>query len=197
MLPKISKVSAHIIWLADQTGFIGRAYRLKIGAKVANAQITKIKNKIDINSMAEIQGIDLFCNDISIVEISFDQEIPITSYDKNKANGGFILIDRMTNQTVAAGMINFVLRRSRFIFDQSFSITKEKRALLNGHSGKIIWFTGLNGSGKSTLANALEQSLYQKGIRTYILDGDNIRSGQCLNRAVHFQSPWRPQPFLW
>jgi bifunctional enzyme CysN/CysC len=179
MLPKISKVSAHIIWLADQTGFIGRTYRLKIGAKVANAQITKIKNKIDINSMAEIQGSDLSCNDISIVEISFDQEIPITSYDKNKANGGFILIDRMTNQTVAAGMINFVLRRSRFIFDQSFSITKEKRALLNGHSGKIIWFTGLSGSGKSTLANALEQSLYQKGIRTYILDGDNIRSGLC------------------
>ena len=123
-------------------------------------------------------------NDISTVNINLDKDIVFEEYTKNRSLGGFILVDRFTNKTVAAGLIQFSLRRAQNIFEQNLSINKNLRHKLNNHKSKILWLTGLSGSGKSTIANELEKKLYERGIRTYVLDGDNIRHG--LNKDLGF-----------
>ena len=116
--------------------------------------------------------------------MNLDKDIFFEPYDNNKTLGGFILVDRFTNKTVAAGLINFSLRRAQNIFEQNLTINKKLRQKLNNHKSKILWFTGLSGSGKSTIANELEKKLYERGIRSFILDGDNIRHG--LNKDLGF-----------
>jgi bifunctional enzyme CysN/CysC len=150
----------------------------------ATASITSIKYQIDINTLAHQAVKELSLNAIAVCNLSISKPLVFDTYKQSKHFGSFILIDRFTNATVAAGLITHSLRRADNIHQQALTITKKEREKLNGHPGKVIWFTGLSGSGKSTLANALEVELHRQGKRTYILDGDNIRQG--LNKDLGF-----------
>ncbi len=173
-----------MVWMDTTPGFIGRNYWLKIGPRRVNAQITSIKYKYNINTFDHISATELELNDICTVTVSVDRPIAFETYRDCAPLGACILIDRMNNTTVAAGMINFALRRARNVHRQKLDVNKTARRQMNGHTSKVIWFTGLSGSGKSTLANALEQKLHSQGIRTYILDGDNVR--HTLNKDLGF-----------
>ena len=173
-----------LVWMAQEPGYLGRSYWLKLGTNLVNAQITDIKYKININTSEHLSATQLELNDLSIITLKVDHPVAFEPYNDCSALGSLILIDRMTNQTIAAGMIQFALRRATNVHHQLHDINKKAREHLNGHTSKVLWFTGLSGSGKSTLANALEKKLYQQGIRTYLLDGDNIRHG--LNNDLGF-----------
>lgn len=173
-----------LVWMDHEPGYIGRSYLMKLGTSLVNAQITDIKHKININTFEKLSASKLELNDLSVVKIKTDRMIPYEPYRDCTGMGSLILIDRMSNQTVAAGMIEFALRRASNVHKHKLDVDKESRRRLNGHSSKVLWFTGLSGSGKSTIANALEKELHAKGIRTYILDGDNVRHG--LNKDLGF-----------
>ncbi len=179
-----NQFQSKLIWLDENDGHTGRSYIFKINNQTAGAQISKIKSKIDISNLTDTSGNMLKLNDISTVNINLDKDIVFEKYSMNRSLGGFILVDRFTNKTVAAGLIQFSLRRAQNIFEQNLSINKNLRHKLNNHKSKILWLTGLSGSGKSTIANELEKKLYERGIRTYVLDGDNIRHG--LNKDLGF-----------
>ena len=179
-----NQFQSKLIWLDENNGHTGRSYIFKINNQTAGAQISKIKSKIDISNLTDTSGNMLKLNDISTVNINLDKDIVFEEYTMNRSLGGFILVDRFTNKTVAAGLIQFSLRRAQNIFEQNLSINKNLRHKLNNHKSKILWLTGLSGSGKSTIANELEKKLYERGIRTYVLDGDNIRHG--LNKDLGF-----------
>ena len=173
-----------LVWMDQEEGFIGRNYWMIIGTTKVNATIRDIKFKYNINTFEHISSQSLALNEISEVTLSVDKDVPYEAYQSCKAMGAFVLIDRYSHATVGAGMINFALRRAENVHRQALEIDKKARAKLNGHSGRALWFTGLSGSGKSTVANALEQALHEKGLHTYILDGDNVRHG--LNRDLGF-----------
>jgi len=173
-----------LIWMDSDRGFVGRSYWLLIGAMRVNATITNIKYKYNINSFEKLQTRSMKLNDIGEATISLDRPIPFETYASCKSMGAFVLVDRYNFATVAAGMINFSLRRAQNVHRQALSVDKCAREKLNGHRGKVLWFTGLSGSGKSTVANAVEQALHRQGMRTYILDGDNVRQG--LNNDLGF-----------
>jgi len=173
-----------LVWMDTEPGFIGRSYWLMVGTRRVNATITEIKYKYNINTFDKLQSRSLELNDIGEVTINLDQPIPFEAYGKCKELGAFVLVDRYNYATVAAGMINFSLRRAQNVHRQALVVDKEARARLNGHRPRVLWFTGLSGSGKSTVANAVEQALHKQGVRTYILDGDNIRHG--LNKDLGF-----------
>nr|BFD66479.1 sulfate adenylyltransferase subunit CysN [Bdellovibrio sp. HAGR004] len=175
---------ATLIWMHEQTGLTGRTYDLKLATQWTSASITAIKHRIDIQTGAAQACKTLGLNDISVCNLALSKPIGFDTYKDNKALGSFILVDRFNQATVAAGIINHTLRRAQNVHHQPLSIKKLDRERLNGHKGKVIWFTGLSGSGKSTLANALEKELHLQGRRTYILDGDNIRQG--LNKDLGF-----------
>jgi len=177
---------AKIVWLDNEAGYQGRAYRIKTHVIECDARLSEIKYKYDINTLSHLPSKKFDSNDIGVVTISTDREVPFKPYCENKELGSFILIDRYTNATVAAGMIDFPLRRGRNINFQNLEINRASREALNRHKARVIWFTGLSGSGKSTLANALEKHLFNLGYSTYILDGDNIRKG--LNGDLGFTS---------
>jgi len=179
-----NQFQSKLIWLDENDGHTGRSYIFKINNQTTGAQISKIKSKIDISNLTDTSGNMLKLNDISTVNINLDKDIVFEEYTKNRSLGGFIIVDRFTNKTVAAGLIQFSLRRAKNIFEQNLSINKNLRHKLNNHKSKILWLTGLSGSGKSTIANELEKRLYEKGIRTYVLDGDNVRHG--LNKDLGF-----------
>ena len=173
-----------LVWMADTQGYIGRSYGMQIGSNWVNAQITEIKHKINVNTLEKSPARSLELNDIVVAKLSLDKAVAYETYQQCQALGGFILVDRFSNATVAAGMINFALRRAANVHMQNLSVNKPQRNQLNGHKGKVLWFTGLSGSGKSNIADIVEQKLHQKGIRTYILDGDNVRHG--LNKDLGF-----------
>jgi len=173
-----------LVWMDQDEGFIGRSYWMQIGESHINATITDIKFKYNINTFEQLSTTSLELNEIAEVTLSLDKAIPYESYNSCKAMGAFVLIDRYSFATVGAGMINFALRRAQNVHRQALVVDKKARATLNGHPGRVLWFTGLSGSGKSTVANALEQVLHGRGIRTYILDGDNVRHG--LNKDLGF-----------
>lgn len=173
-----------MVWMDQEPGYLGRSYWLKLGTSLVGAQVTHIKHKLNINSFEKLAASQLELNDLSVVTVKTDKSIAFEAYWDNAPLGSFILIDRMNNRTVAAGMIAFALRRSRNIHRHRLEIDREARRNLNGHSSKVLWFTGLSGSGKSTIANALEVKLHEQGIRTYLLDGDNVRHG--LNSDLGF-----------
>lgn len=178
------QLEATIIWLNEKTGIPGRNYDLKIASQWVGASITKIKHRIDINDLTKQSANQLDLNDIAMCQLATSKRIGFENYLNLKDLGSFILVDRETNATVAAGMITNSLRRSQNIHIQPLTIERKNREHLNGHKGKVVWFTGLSGSGKSTLANALEIKLHSQGFRTYILDGDNVRHG--LNKNLGF-----------
>lgn len=175
---------AVLIWMNEDAGLNGRSYDIKLATQWASASITNIKYRIDTNTLARDASRHLSLNDISVCTLATSKPLVFDRYQQSKTLGSFILVDRVTHATVAAGLINHSLRRAQNVHRQALSITREDREKLNGHPGKVIWFTGLSGSGKSTLANALELELHAQGYRTYILDGDNVRQG--LNRDLGF-----------
>jgi bifunctional enzyme CysN/CysC len=175
---------AIIVWLQDESGHIGRAYDMKLANQWASASLTSLKYRINVNTQAHESCKQLALNDIAATNFALSKPLVFSPYDENPTLGGFILVDKYTNATVAAGMIRHNLRRAQNVHRQALSITRQDRERLNGHLGKVIWFTGLSGSGKSTIANALEKELHAQGKRTYILDGDNIRQG--LNKDLGF-----------
>lgn len=181
----------NLVWMHQDPGFVGRSFYLKLGTTLVNAHITTIKHKININNLDTLSASQLEMNDLCVVTIKTDKNIAFEAYQDCPAMGSFILIDRFNNQTVAAGMILFALRRAKNIHQHKLDVDKASRNQLNGHKSKVIWFTGLSGSGKSTIANALEKTLHARGILTYILDGDNIRHG--LNSDLGFTDADRIQ----
>lgn len=183
-LETTDQFEATLVWMNEEQGLIGRRYDIKLATQWASASITDIKHRVDINTLARDACKHLTLNDISLCTLAISKPLVFDSYQHSKTLGSFILVDRISNATVAAGMITHSLRRAQNVHKQALSITRNDRERLNGHKGKVIWFTGLSGSGKSTLANALEVELHALGHRTYILDGDNVRQG--LNRDLGF-----------
>jgi bifunctional enzyme CysN/CysC len=183
-LETTDQFEAKLIWLIDEPGLVGRNYDLKLGTQWATASITNIKHRVNVNNFSHEACTQLKLNDIAACNISTSKAIAFETFEQCKALGSFILVDRYTHATVAAGLIRHNLRRAQNVHAQTLAIKRNDRERLNGHSGKVIWLTGLSGSGKSTIANALEIALHAQGQRTYILDGDNVRQG--LNRDLGF-----------
>ena len=176
--------AAQIIWMSSKPMVQSRQYAMRIGTTQAICTPTKIKHKMDMSNLGTLPADKLEINEIGLIQISLDRDIPFAPYNENRELGGFILIDRATNETVAAGMIVHALRRSHNIFTHHFSVDNAARANLKNQKPCVLWFTGLSGSGKSTIANIVEQKLFRRGLHTMILDGDNVRHG--LNRDLGF-----------
>ena len=173
-----------LVWMDRAAGLVGRRYWLQAGTTRISAQISRIKHVTDISQFSQQAARQLGLNDIALVTLQLAEPIAFDPYDKCRPMGSLILIDRESNATVAAGMIRHALRRASNIHRQKLEVDRAAREAMNGHQGRVLWFTGLSGSGKSTLAVALEKALHERGIRTYLLDGDNIRHG--LNRDLGF-----------
>jgi bifunctional enzyme CysN/CysC len=175
---------ATVVWMDEQEMLPGRPYRFKLGTSIATATITKPKYQIDVDTIAHVAADTLALNAIGVCNLSLDRPLPFDAYENNPDLGGFILIDRITNRTVAAGMIHFALRRSHNIHWQSIDIGRDSHSAQKNQKPALLWFTGLSGSGKSTIANLVERKLFALGKHSFLLDGDNIRHG--LNRDLGF-----------
>jgi bifunctional enzyme CysN/CysC len=175
---------AKLLWMSEQSLMPGRQYLLKLASKEVTATITDIKYLQDVNTGAHLAAKYLELNGIATVNLSTSASVVFEPYAVNRQLGGFILIDKLTFETVAAGMIDYALRRASNIHWQALELNKQVRAAQKHQTPRCIWFTGLSGSGKSTLANMLEKSLHAQGKHTYLLDGDNVRHG--LNRDLGF-----------
>ncbi|MCD1588722.1 sulfate adenylyltransferase subunit CysN [Halomonas sp. IOP_14] len=162
----------------------GRPYLMKLGAQTVSATVTDIKYQVNVNTLEHTAAKKLPLNSIGVCNLSLNRAVAFDAYKDNHDTGGFILIDRMTNNTVGAGMLHFALRRSQNIHMQYVDIDKQARALAKGQKPTVVWFTGLSGAGKSTIANLVEKILFAHGQHTYLLDGDNVRHG--LNRDLGF-----------
>ena len=183
--PEVSdQFEAKILCLAEHQLMPGRVYLMKLHTSQFLATITRIKYRLDVSLGSHVVAKALMLNDIGAVTLSTQRPVPFEPYADCKSMGAFILIDRTSNQTVAAGMIDFALRRASNVHWQSLDVDKEARIRLNLHKPACLWLTGLSGSGKSTIANLLEKRLYAEARHTYILDGDNVRHG--LNRDLGF-----------
>ncbi len=175
---------ATIVWMDGEPLLPGRAYWLKTGANTVSATVQQPRHAIDVNTLAELSVKTLQLNDIGVADVFTDRGIAFESYSDDRDLGGFILIDKITNATVAAGMIDYALRRSQNVHWQSIDITREAHAAQKNQSPRVLWFTGLSGSGKSTIANLVEKKLHALGKHSFLLDGDNVRHG--LNRDLGF-----------
>ncbi len=173
-----------IIWMADEPMLPGRPYWMKIGTRQVGASITEPKYKLNVNTLEHLAAKKLMLNEIGVCNVSLDHAIAFDPYLENRDTGGFILIDRLSNHTVGAGLVHFALRRSQNIHWQAVDIHKDARAGQKGQQPCVLWFTGLSGAGKSTIANLVEKQLFALGRHTYLLDGDNVRHG--LNRDLGF-----------
>ncbi len=183
--PEVSdQFSAHILWMGEDEMLPGRQYLLKVGAKTVPATVTELKHKVDVNTFEHLAAKTLHLNEVGNANVSLSTPIAFDPYTENRDTGGFILIDRFTNGTVAAGMIDFGLRRATNVHWQALDVNKAARAGAKVQKPAVLWFTGLSGSGKSTIANLVEKALFADGRHTYILDGDNVRHG--LNRDLGF-----------
>jgi bifunctional enzyme CysN/CysC len=176
--------AAHLVWMSEIPLLPGRTYLLKAGAQTIGAMVTELKYRVDIETFDHIAAKELQLNEIAFVNIATTEPICFDPYDESRETGGFILIDRHSNATVAAGLIRFGLRRAANTYFQSFEVTKVARAQLNAQKPALVWFTGLSGAGKSTIADNLERKLHALGKHTFVLDGDNVRHG--LNRDLGF-----------
>jgi bifunctional enzyme CysN/CysC len=175
---------ATIVWMEEEPMLPGRSYLLKLGSATAAATVTGLKHGIDIDTLAEVAATTLDLNGIGVANLSLDRPLPFDPYAQSRELGGFILIDRITNATVGAGMIHFALRRAHNIHWQRLEIGRQAHAAQKGQRPRVVWFTGLSGAGKSTIANLVEKKLHHLGRHTFLLDGDNVRHG--LNRDLGF-----------
>ena len=183
--PEVSdQFESTIVWMAEEPLIPGRAYYLKLGTQTVSATVQSPKFTINVNNMEHMAAKTLELNAIGVAEILTDKPIVFEPYANNHVLGGFILIDKITNATVAAGMLHFSLRRAQNVHWQATDIGREAHAALKNQKPKILWFTGLSGSGKSTIANEVEKTLNLLNRHTFLLDGDNIRHG--LNKDLGF-----------
>jgi bifunctional enzyme CysN/CysC len=183
--PDVSdQFAAHLLWMADEELLPGRQYLLKLGTTTVPASVSDLRHKTDINTLDSHAAKTLALNEIGYANFSLAQPLAFDSYADNRDTGGFILINRFSNATVGAGMIDFGLRRATNVHWQALDIDKAARGAMKGQKPAVLWFTGLSGSGKSTIANLVEKSLAAEGKHTYLLDGDNVRHG--LNKDLGF-----------
>ncbi|MEJ6010014.1 sulfate adenylyltransferase subunit CysN [Novosphingobium aquae] len=173
-----------IVWLNDEPLHVGRAYWLKLGTQMVSATVQQPKYAVNVNTMEHVAVKTLELNAIGVAQISTDKQVVFEPYADNRTLGGFILIDKITNATVAAGMLQFSLRRAQNVHWQATDIDRNEHARLKNQTPKVLWFTGLSGSGKSTIANEVEKSLNLMNRHTFLLDGDNVRHG--LNKDLGF-----------
>jgi bifunctional enzyme CysN/CysC len=176
--------AVQLLWMSTEPMIPGRMYIMKAGSNTIPATITSLRHTVNVNTLERTAGRTLGLNEIAICNIALDRAIPFEPYTDSRTLGSFILIDRINNETVGMGLINFALRRATNIHWQKLSIGREARALRKGQEPRVLWFTGLSGAGKSTIASALEKRLFDLGFHTYVLDGDNVRHG--LNRDLGF-----------
>ncbi|VVE70038.1 adenylyl-sulfate kinase [Pandoraea captiosa] len=182
--PVADQFEANVVWMSDEAMLPGRPYLMKIGARTVGVTIAVPKYKINVNTLEHLAAKTLELNEIGVCNLHLDQAIAFDPYRENRDMGGFIIVDRLTNATVGAGMLHFALRRSQNIHWQAIEVNKEAHAQLKGQTPAVVWFTGLSGAGKSTIANLVEKKLHALGRHTYLLDGDNIRHG--LNKDLGF-----------
>ncbi|MDP1630621.1 MAG: sulfate adenylyltransferase subunit CysN [Caulobacter sp.] len=182
--PVANQFESTLVWMDDEPMLPGRPYLMKIGAQTLTASITEPKYRVQVNTLEHIAAKRLELNEIGVCNLSLDRAIPFEAYGANRDLGGFILIDRISNRTVGAGMLHFALRRADNIHWQATDIDKAARADQKSQKGRVVWFTGLSGAGKSTIANLVEKRLHALGRHTYLLDGDNVRHG--LNKDLGF-----------
>ncbi len=173
-----------IVWMDDEALHVGRSYWLKIGAQTVSATIQQPKYTVNVNTMEHLAAKTLELNAIGVAEIAIDKPIVFEAYGDNRALGGFILIDKISNRTVGAGMLHFSLRRAQNVHWQAVDITRDMHANLKNQKPAVLWFTGLSGAGKSTIANLVEKKLFRMNRHTFLLDGDNVRHG--LNKDLGF-----------
>ncbi|GAB2730557.1 sulfate adenylyltransferase subunit CysN [Halomonas garicola] len=173
-----------LVWMHDEPLLPGRPYLMKLGTQLVSATVTDIKYQINVNTLEHTAGKQLELNGIGVCTLSVNKAVAFDAFEQSQDTGGFILIDRMTNNTVGAGMLHFALRRSDNIHMQHVDINKQARATAKHQKPAVLWFTGLSGAGKSSIANLVEKRLYAQGQHTYLLDGDNVRHG--LNRDLGF-----------
>jgi bifunctional enzyme CysN/CysC len=175
---------AIVVWMADDPMYRGRNYLMRIGSQLATATIAPLKYKLNVNSLEHVAATKLELNEIGVIDLELDRPVAFDPYEENRDTGGFILIDRISNETVGAGMIRFALRRAANLRWQAVDIDKQARAIAKGQQPSVLWFTGYSGAGKSTIANLVEAELHRRGCHTYMLDGDNVRHG--LNKDLGF-----------
>ncbi|WAT14245.1 sulfate adenylyltransferase subunit CysN [Xanthomonas fragariae] len=176
--------AAHLLWMDDAALLPGRPYWLKIGTRTITASISEIKHKVDVNTQECLAAKRLELNEVGYCNLALDEPIAFSPYVRNRVLGGFILIDRQSNATVAAGTLEFALRRAGNVRWQHLDVDRSARARIKGQAPRVLWFTGLSGAGKSTVANLVDKRLHALGYHTFILDGDNLRHG--LNRDLGF-----------
>ena len=175
---------ATLVWMHDEPLLPGRPYLVKLGTQTVGATCATPKYKIDVNTREHLAARTLALNEIGVCNLSFDRPVAFDPYDRNRHTGGFIVIDRFTNDTVGAGMLHFALRRAHNVHWQAVDVDRAARAAQKVQTPRIVWLTGLSGAGKSTIANLVEKRLHALGKHTYLLDGDNVRHG--LNRDLGF-----------
>ena len=175
---------AHIVWMDDHHMLPGRPYLMKIGARTVGVSFGRPKYRINVNTLEHTAATTLELNEIGVCNVNVDRPIPFDPYTDNRDMGGFIVIDRLTNSTVGAGLLHFALRRSQNVHWQPLDVDQDAHARLKGHRPCVVWFTGLSGAGKSTIANLVEKRLHAQGVHTTMLDGDNVRHG--LNKDLGF-----------
>jgi len=180
---------AHLVWMSNEHLFPGRSYFMKINSCTIAATVTALKHQIEVTTLSKLAAKTLALNEIGVCNLSVARAVVFDAYADNRDTGAFILIDRYTNETVAAGMIDFALRRATNIHHQKQTVSKAERSNLMHHRAAVLWFTGLPGAGKSTIANIVEATLHARGVHTVLLDGDNVRHG--LNRDLGFTEPDR------
>ncbi|MGD9343529.1 MAG: sulfate adenylyltransferase subunit CysN [Desulfuromonadales bacterium] len=178
------QLEARVVWMHEDVLLPGRSYLLKTGATTVPVQVSDLKYKVNVNTLEHMAGKTLGLNEIGVCNLSLGKAVSFDPYQENRGTGNFILIDRMTNATIGAGMIDFALRRATNIHWQALDVDKGSRASMKNQKPAVLWFTGLSGAGKSTIANLVEKKLHSLGKHTYLLDGDNVRHG--LNRDLGF-----------
>ena len=176
--------AAHLIWMDSEPMLPERPYVMRMGGGTASAQITDLSHRVNVDTLEEQAAKTLDLNDVAYCKLALDRPVPLDPYADNRQTGAFVLIDKFSNMTVAAGMVDFALRRASNITWHDMKVDKSLRAQAIGQAPKVLWFTGLSGAGKSTVADRLEQKLHAAGKRTYLLDGDNVRHG--LNKDLGF-----------
>ena len=190
-LQPADRFAVDLVWLGEQPLAHGRSYLLVSGSRSVPATVTNVRNRMDVVTGYEHAARILEMNDIGRVEIATDRPIPMDPYRACRDTGGFLLVDRVTADTVAAGLMRHSMRRAFNVVHQDYDIDHEARALLMGHEAKVVWLTGLPGSGKSTIADSAVRRLHAMGVHTYVLDGDNVRGG--LNKDLGFTSEDRAE----
>jgi bifunctional enzyme CysN/CysC len=175
---------AHIVWMAEQPMIPARSYLLKLGTRTYGATVSQPKYKVNVNTLEHVAARTLELNEIGVCNVNIDRPVPFDPYVDNRDMGAFIIIDRLTNNTVAAGMIHFALRRAENVHWQAVEVDRAARASIKGQEPAVVWLTGISGAGKSTIANLVERKLHAAGRHTYLIDGDNLRHG--LTRDLGF-----------